>query len=93
MGFQEDKGKVRKTPMNDSLKRQVALLRAMREMRSEMDRVWKDFFEKNPGEKEEVVRRWLDDRLRSLQNSEDQDRGVLITAQNALRKKLRSEFR
>ena len=92
-GFHEDRGKVRKAPMNNSLKRQVALLRAMQEMRSEMARVWKDFFEKNPEEKEEVVRGWLEERLRSLQDSEGQDKGVFITAQNAQRKKLRSEFR
>jgi bacterioferritin (cytochrome b1) len=79
--------------MNNSLKQQVALFRAMQEMREEMDRVWKDFFEKNPEQKEEVVRGWLEERLRSLQNSEDQDKGVFITAQNAQRKKLRSEFR
>ena len=93
IGFREDEGKVRKSSMNNSLKRQVALLRAMQEMRSEMDRVWKDFFEKNPAEKEEVVRRWLEERLRSPQNSEDQDKGILITAQNAQRKKPGRELR
>jgi len=78
---------------NNSLKRHVAFLRAMQEMREEMDRVWKDFFEKNPDEKEEVVRRWLEGRLRSVQNWKDQHKGVLITVKNASRKKLRSEFR
>ena len=65
----------------------------MQAMRGEMDRVWKDFFEKNPDEKEQVVRRWLKERLRSVQNSKDQHKGVLITVKNASRKKLRSEFR
>jgi len=50
---------------NNSLKRQVAFLRAMQEMREEMDRVWKDFFEKNPDKKEEDVRRRVEERLRS----------------------------
>jgi hypothetical protein len=89
----EDKGKVRRAMKNNSLKRHVAFLRATQEMREEMDRVWKDFFEKNPDEKEEVARRWLEERLRSVQNSNDQHKGVLITAKNASRKKLRSEFR
>jgi len=79
----EDKGKVRIAMKNNSLKRHVAFLRAMQEMREEMDRVWKDFFEKNPDEKEEVVRRWLEERLRSVQDSKDQGKGVLITVQNA----------
>ncbi len=51
---------------NDSLKRQVAFLRAMQKMGEEMDRVWKDFFEKNPDEKEEDVRRWVEERFRKL---------------------------
>lgn len=53
---------------NSTLKRQVALLRAMQEMREEMDRVWKDFFDKNPDMKEEDVRRRVEERLRSKQN-------------------------
>jgi hypothetical protein len=57
--------KVRIDMRKDSLKWEAALLRAMQKMRGEMDRVWKDFFEKNPAEKEEVVRRWLEERLRS----------------------------
>jgi hypothetical protein len=77
---------------NNSLKRHVAFLRATQEMREEMDRVWKDFFERNPDE-EEVARRWLEERLRSVQNSKDQYKGVPITVKNASRKKLRSEFR
>jgi bacterioferritin (cytochrome b1) len=78
---------------NNPLKRHVALLPAMHEMRQEMDRVWKDFFEKNPDEEEEVVLRWLEERLRSAQNSEDQHKGVLLTLKNVLTKKLTSEFR
>ncbi len=93
ISFDEDKGKVRIAVKNNSLRRHIAFLRAMQEMREEMDRVWKDFFEKNPDEKEGVVRRWLEERLRSVQNSKDQHKGVLITGQNALRKKLRTEFR
>ena len=50
---------------NNSLKRQVAFLRAMQEMRGEMDRVWKDFFKKNPDKKEEHIRRRVEERLRS----------------------------
>lgn len=79
--------------MNNSLKQQVALLRAVQKMREEMDRVWRDFFEKNSDEKEQVVREWLEERLRSVQDLKYQDKGVLITVQNAQRKKLRSEFR
>ena len=93
IGLDEDKGKVRLAMKNNTLKRHVAFLRAMQEMREEMDRVWKDFFEKNPEEKEVVVRRSLEGRLRSLQNSKDLHKGVLITVKNAPRKKLRSEFR
>ena len=59
---------MRITTNNSSLKRQVALPRAMQEMREEMDRVWKDFFDKNPGMKEEDVRRRVEERLRSKQN-------------------------
>ena len=54
------------------MKREVAFLRAMQKMREEMDRAWKDFFEKNPDEKEEDVRRRVEERLRSKQNSNDQ---------------------
>ena len=57
-------------------KRQVALLRAMQEMREEMDRVWTDFFEKNPDKEEEDVRRRVEERLRSKYNSKDQHKGV-----------------
>ena len=78
---------------NNSLKHDVTFLCAMQAMREEMDRVWKDFFEKNPDEKEEVARRWLEDRLRSVQNSKDQQEGAPIAVENAQRKKLRSEFR
>jgi bacterioferritin (cytochrome b1) len=66
ISLEEDKAKVRIAASNSSFKRQVALLRAMQEMREEMDRVWKDFFEKNPDEKEEDIRRWLEERLRSV---------------------------
>jgi hypothetical protein len=65
ISLDEDKAKVRIATSNNSLKRQVALLRAMQEMREEMDRVWKDFFEKNPDKNEEDVRRRVEKRLRS----------------------------
>jgi hypothetical protein len=65
ISLDEDKAKVRVATRNNSLKRQVAFLRAMQEMREEMDRAWKDFFEKNPDKKEEDVRRRVEERLRS----------------------------
>jgi hypothetical protein len=61
---------------NDSLKREVTLLFLKRQMREEMDLAWKDFFEKNPGKKEADTWRRVEERLRSKQNSEDQDKGV-----------------
>ena len=61
---------------NDSLKREVAFLHAMQKMREEMDLAWKDFFEKDPGKKEEDVWRRVEERVRSKQNSKDQDKGV-----------------
>jgi hypothetical protein len=61
---------------NDSLKSEVAFLRAIQKMREEMDLAWKDFFEKNPGKKEKDVWRRVEERLRSKQNSKDQDKGV-----------------
>jgi hypothetical protein len=70
------KAKVGIDMRNDSLKREVAFLRAMQKMREEMDWAWKDFFEKNPGKKEEDVWRRVEERLRSKQNSKDQDKGV-----------------
>ena len=59
---------------NDSMKREVTFLRAMQKMREEMDLAWNDFFEKNPGKKEEDVWRRVEERLRSKQNSKDQDK-------------------
>ena len=70
------KAKVGIDVRNDSLKREVAFLRAMQKMREEMDLAWKDFFVKNPGKKEEDVWRRVEERLRSKQNSKDQDKGV-----------------
>jgi hypothetical protein len=78
---------------NDSLKREVALLYIMQQMREEMDLAWKDFFEKNPGHKEGDVWGRIEKRLRSMQNTKYQDNDVLITVQTASRKKLRSELR
>jgi hypothetical protein len=61
---------------NHSFKREVAFLHPMQKMGKEMDLAWKDFFEKNPGKKEEDVWRWLEERLRSKQNSRDENKGV-----------------
>jgi hypothetical protein len=61
---------------NDLLEVEVALLCALQKMREEMDRAWKDFFEKNPDKKEEDVSRRVEERLRNEQNSKDQHRGV-----------------
>jgi hypothetical protein len=60
---------------NDSLRREAAFLHAMQKMREQMDRVWKDFFEKNPDMKEDI-RRQVEGRLKSKQNQEDQQKGV-----------------
>ena len=57
------KAKVGIDTRNDSLKREVAFLRPMQKMREEMDLAWKDFFEKNPGKKEEDVWRRVEERL------------------------------
>ncbi len=62
----------------NSLKRQVAFLRTMQKMRDEMDRVWKDFFEKNPDEREEDVRRWVEERVRKLTRFQVSAQGGLI---------------
>ena len=61
---------------NDLLHEEVALLYALRKMREEMDRVWKDFFRKNPDTKEEDVWRRVEERFRSKQNSKDRETGV-----------------
>jgi len=61
----EHKAKVGIDMRNDSLKREVALLHVKQKMREEMDRVWKDFFEKNPGKKGEDVWRRVEELLRS----------------------------
>jgi hypothetical protein len=45
-------------------------------MREEMDRAWKDLFQKNPDKKEEDVGRRVEERLRNKQNSKDRHRGV-----------------
>ena len=61
---------------NDLSEGEVALLCALQKMREEMGRAWKDFFEKNPDKNEEDVWRGVEERLRSKQNSKDQDKGV-----------------
>jgi hypothetical protein len=72
----DHKAKVGIDMKNDSLKREVTFLYVKRQMREEMDLAWKDFFEKNPGKKEEDVWRLIEERLRSKQNLMDQDKGV-----------------
>ena len=61
------KAKVGIDMRNQSFQREVALLHVMQRMTKEMDLAWKDFFEKNPGKKEEDVWRGLEERLRSKQ--------------------------
>jgi hypothetical protein len=70
------KAKVGIEMMNDSLKREVVFLHSIKKMREEMDLAWKDFFEKNPGKKEEELWRRVEERLRSKQDSKDQDKAV-----------------
>jgi len=72
----DHKAKVGIDMKNDSLKREVAFLYIKRQMREEMVLAWEDFFEKNPGKKKEDVWRRIEERLRSKQDSEDQDKGV-----------------
>ena len=71
-----DKARVGIAVRNDLLKGEVAFLHPMQKMREEMDLAWNDFFEKNPGKEEEDVWRRVEERLRSKQNSKDQDKGV-----------------
>ena len=73
----DHKAKVGIDTRNDSLKCEVPFLRAKQKMREEMDLAWKDFFEKNPGKKEEDVWRRVEERLRSNQNWKDQDKGEI----------------
>jgi hypothetical protein len=61
---------------NDSLKREVAFLYVKQQMREEMVLAWEDFFEKNPGKKQEDIWRRIEERLRSKQDSKDQGKGV-----------------
>jgi hypothetical protein len=51
-----------------------ALLHLKQKIREQMDLAWRDFFEKNPDKKREDVLRWLAERLRSVQNSKDEDK-------------------
>jgi len=80
-----DKAKVGIDMKNHSMEGEVAFLHPMQKMRKEMDLAWKDFFEKNPGRKEDVWR-WVEERLRSKQISKDGARGVcgsIATMENA----------
>ncbi len=68
------KAEVRIAMGKDLSEGEAALLRAWQKMREEMDRAWKDFFEKNPDKKEEDLRRRLEERLR---NGKGDYRGVI----------------
>jgi len=70
------KAKVGIAMKNDSIKREAALLYVKQQMREEMVLAWEDFFEKNPGKKKEDVWRRIEERLRSKQNTKDQDKGI-----------------
>lgn len=70
------KAKVETDRENGSLKREITFLYVTRQMREEMDLAWRDFFEKNPDKKEEDVWRRIEERLRSNQDSKDQDKVV-----------------
>ncbi len=72
----DGKAKVGTNMRNDASKREITFLYVMRQMREEMDLAWRDFFEKNPDKKEEDVRRRIEERLRSNQDSNDQDKGA-----------------
>ena len=57
---------------NDESKREVTFLFVKQQMREEMVLAWGDFFEKNPGKKEEDIWRRIEERLKSKQDSKDQ---------------------
>ncbi len=73
----DHKAKVGIDARNDSLKWEVAFLRAKQRMREEMELAWKDFIEKNPGQKEDDVWRRVEEWLRSNRNWSDQDKGEI----------------
>ncbi len=62
--------------MKEFLEGKVSLLGLSQKMREEMDRAWRDFFEKNPDKKEVDVWRQVEERLRRKQDSKDQYKGV-----------------
>ena len=70
-----DKARVEIDMRNDSLKGEAAFLHPMQKMREEMDLAWNDFFEKNPGKKEEDVWRRIEERLRSKLNQKGRRKG------------------
>jgi hypothetical protein len=71
---------VRIDTRNDLLKRKVSFLK--QKMKEEMDLAWEDFFEKNPGKKEEDVWRWVEERLRSKTKFEGSGQGSLRPRSN-----------
>ncbi len=50
---------------NGSPKKKATVSRARQIIRKEMDRAWKDFFEKNPDLNEKEIRRLIGERSRS----------------------------
>ncbi len=48
---------------NNSLKRELTP-ESIQKMREEMDRAWADFFERTPHENEDIIREWIEERLR-----------------------------
>jgi len=60
----------------DLLEAEAALFCALQKMREEMDRAWKDFFEKNPEERREDLWRRVEECLKDKQNWRNRGEGV-----------------
>lgn len=56
---------------NESSKKKVAISRARGIIRKEMDRAWRDYFEKNPDMNEEEIRRLIEERSRGKEDQKD----------------------
>ncbi len=50
---------------NDSSKKKAGISRARIIIRKEMDRAWKDYFEKNPDMNEKEIRQLIEEKTRS----------------------------
>jgi hypothetical protein len=70
------KAKVRMAMREDLLEGEVALFCALRKMREERDRAWKDMFEKNPDKRGEDLWRRVEERLKNKQNWKNRGREV-----------------